>query len=121
MVFDSCGSQRRHYDPQPFRVLALLGLLMSEGWRSRFKWNPLRNPSESFLDYLEGYASSFDIYAVCRRRELSSREIDVLAEEFWHYWQEHSASESQVGLGVLEKDNDEEWGRPREPIRQKPG
>ena len=70
----------------------LLGWIMSDGWRSRFKFNPLKNPSESFMDYLEGYASSLDIYPTCGRRELSQRDIDTLAEEFWQIARDFSAS-----------------------------
>ena len=56
---------------------------MSQQKHSWFKFDPLKDPSESFLDYLEGYASALDMFPVCSRREEQHNDIGSVVDNFW--------------------------------------
>jgi len=56
---------------------------MSERRRHRFRFDPLQHPSDAFMDYLEGYASSMDMYSICPRYTLERHDIGSVVEDFW--------------------------------------
>lgn len=106
------ASRRRtgyhHYrQAEPLSIVQLLvSWLMSETRHTRFQFDPLKNPSESFLDYLEGYASAFDLYPVCSRHLFRHRDMGLLVDEFWqiaHDLSQEAEAARRAGIGVSEE------------------
>jgi hypothetical protein len=52
----------------------------------RFRFDPRQSPSDAFLDYLEGYASAFDLYQVCPRQTFDTANFARFADEFWRLY-----------------------------------
>ena len=76
-------SSAYHEPARSHLFFAFLSQLMSQHKHAWFKFDPLKNPSESFLDYLEGYASSMDMFPVCSRREEQPDDIGSVVDNFW--------------------------------------
>lgn len=72
----------RRYNQSPANLF--VGLMSS--WFQRFRIDWFKHPSEAFLDYLEGYASAYDIHQTCKRRRQESFNYDELAEQFWRMY-----------------------------------
>jgi hypothetical protein len=86
---------------------------MSSESRRRFAFDPLKSPSDAFMDYLEGYASAFDFYSVCSRPIAPN--IHSLVDEFWRATQDFSheaAAASSPQPAQLEDNTDGEQLRP---------
>ena len=60
---------------------AVMSWLMSH--RKSYWFDPMQNPSDAFVEYLEGYASSLDIYSVCSRKPLGQPDISSVVDDFW--------------------------------------
>lgn len=44
------------------------------------------NPSDSFKEFLEGYADTYDLYSACSRRQVDTINYDKLADDFWRLY-----------------------------------
>jgi hypothetical protein len=74
--------------------------------RRRYLFDPSKDPTESFLDYLEGYASAMDMYPICSRYLadhgeyiLGSRHLDFWVERFWRDVADDMASVASGPIG----------------------
>jgi hypothetical protein len=100
-----CSFGDWQWQPSLPHYLSVLSWLMSDD-RRRYLFDPLKDPTESFLDYLEGYASAMDMYPVCSRyladhREytLGSRHLDSWVEQFWRDVADDMASVASGPMG----------------------
>lgn len=85
LVAGDCGVRRSWRDSPPRRylVLAFLSEMMSPTKRLTAAFHPLKSPSDAFMDYLEGYASSLDMFPVCSRADDEHHDIGALVDDFW--------------------------------------
>ena len=65
---------------------------MSTSRNAWFTYDPMQNPSEAFMDYLEGYASSLDIYTVCSRHPAWQPNVGNVLDDFWRVAADYNAS-----------------------------
>ena len=66
--------------------------LMSDNKRHWVIFERSPNPTDAFMDYLEGYASSIDMYSVCSRPYRSSYDIGSVVDNFWKVAADYAAS-----------------------------
>lgn len=74
---------KRRDEPHPSRVLEFLCEAMTKQSKRLLTFNPLQNPSDAFMDYLEGYASAYDIFPVCSRHDGEHDDILSVVDEFF--------------------------------------
>lgn len=82
-------------------VAALINVLRFRVTQRR-RYDPKKNPSDAFADYLDGYSEAFDFYPVCSRN-VFQRDIDALVDEFWQIARDFSAS---VGDAIVTSEKD---------------
>jgi hypothetical protein len=75
---------------------------MSDDRKRWYRFDPDRPPSDAFMEYLEGYASAFDMYPVCSRSPVISN-YQVLLDEFWRQLAEDVADALEETRGAQAK------------------
>jgi hypothetical protein len=72
---------------------------MSDDRKRWYRFDPDRPPSDAFMEYLEGYASAFDMYAVCSRAPVVS-DYHLLLDDFWRQLAEDVADALEETRGT---------------------
>ena len=88
------GTHRRAYGPpvSAFTDWAVVSWIMSHRTRYWPLFEQMQDPSIAFVEYLEGYASSMDIYPVCSRNLSGHHNIGSVVDDFWQVAADYAAS-----------------------------
>jgi hypothetical protein len=73
---------------------------MSDDRKRWYRFDPDRAPSDAFMEYLEGYASAFDMYPVCSRAPVVSN-YHLLLDDFWRQLAEDVADALLSIMGAV--------------------